>query len=140
MIIISSSGIGETIPLILERNSCLYENIYLITNRFIWDKEGKAIGIKEPIIHSLNKDETSLRDFPEIYRKVKERKNVILLGDNPEDLLMVRGFPYDHLLRIGFLNSEVEKNLPLYKEKFDFLILNDGSLEEVKSLLEEIIT
>jgi len=140
LIIISSSGIGETIPLILERNSCLYENIYLITNRFIWDKEGKAIGIKEPIIHSLNKDETSLRDFPEIYRKVKERKNVILLGDNPEDLLMVRGFPYDHLLRIGFLNSEVEKNLPLYKEKFDFLILNDGSLEEVKSLLEEIIT
>jgi len=55
------------------------ENIKIISNDFEWDKNGKAINYKKPIIHSFNKSETVLKDRPEIYEKVKNRTNVILL-------------------------------------------------------------
>jgi hypothetical protein len=56
----------------------MYSNISLIGNDFVWDKNDVAIDFKKPIIHSMNKDETVLKDFP-IFEKIKDRKNVILL-------------------------------------------------------------
>ena len=51
---------------------------------------------------------------------------------------MVEGFPYDNLIKIGFLNSDTEKNLEIYKKSFDVVIPNDGDLNFVNNLLEEI--
>jgi len=62
-----------------------------------------------------------------------------LLGDNLEDIGMVDGFEYDNLLKIGFLNENIEENLENYKKAFDIVILNDGSMEFVNNLLKEII-
>jgi hypothetical protein len=39
-----------------------------------------AIAAREPIIHSFNKDETVVKNFP-IYEEIKDRKNILLLGD-----------------------------------------------------------
>ena len=114
------------------------ENIHIISNEFEWDSDGRAVKVKEPIIYGMNKDETMIRDFP-AYDVVKNRKNVILLGDNPEDIGMIKGFDYDNLLKIGFLNDNVEKNLDLYKDRFDVVIANDGSMDFVSSILKEIL-
>ncbi len=62
-----------------------------------------------------------------------------MLGDNLEDIGMVDGFEYDNLLKIGFLNENIEENLENYKKAFDIVILNDGSMEFVNNLLKEII-
>jgi len=140
LVIMSASGLGgDIISMFLEKGGKLSPNIYIISNSFLWDEQGSAIGVKKPIIHSLNKDETIVRDFPPIYEKVKDRKNVILLGDNLEDIGMIKGFNYENLIKIGFLNENVEENLEEYKRIYDVLILNDFSIEHVNSLLKEII-
>jgi len=138
IVIMSASGLGtEAISMFLKKEKCFYPNIYIISNSFKWDKNGKAIGVKEPVIHSLNKDETMVKNFP-FYKKIKNRKNVILLGDSPEDVGMIEGFAYKNLIKIGFLNEDVDKNLKLYKKVFDVLILNDSSLYFIKSLIKKL--
>jgi len=138
IVIMSASGLGtEAISMFLKKEKCFYPNIYIISNSFKWDKNGKAIGVKEPVIHSLNKDETMVKNFP-FYKKIKNRKNVILLGDSPEDVGMIEGFAYKNLIKIGFLNEDVNKNLKLYKKVFDVLILNDSSLYFIKSLIKKL--
>lgn len=125
LIIISSSGIGDLVPLFLKKFGKLYDNVKIITNLYKWDKSGNAIGVNEPIIHVFNKDETVLKEFPQIYRKIKDRRNVLLLGDSLGDLGMIEGFDYSNLLKVGFLNYDVDKNLERYKENFDVVITND---------------
>lgn len=139
LIIMSASGLGgDVISMFLEREGKLFSNISIISNSFLWDEGGNAVGVKRPIIHSLNKDETIVRDFPSIYEKVKDRKNVILLGDNSEDIGMIAGFDCDWLIKIGFLNEMVKENLKDYKKVYDVLILNDSSMNYVNTLLKEI--
>ena len=53
---------------------------------------------------------------------------------------MAEGFESDNILRIGFLNEDVEENLEAYKKTFDQIILNDSSMQPVNSLLKEIIS
>lgn len=138
LVIISASGIGDAIPMLLKKEGKLFQNIYIISNFFTWDKNRNAIGIKKPLIHSLNKNEIILKNF-QFFEKIKKRKNVILLGDNLEDIEMVKGFDYNLLMKIGFLNENVKENLESYKKIYDVLILNDGSMEFIYFLLREII-
>lgn len=139
LVIISSSGLGEdSISLCLQRNNVLFSNIYIISNSLIWDEEGNMIGAKEPIIHCMNKDQTMVKDFP-AYSKIKDRRNVLLLGDSLGDIGMIEGFDYNNLIKSGFLNDEVDKSLEEYKKNYDILILNDSSMDYVNGLLNEII-
>jgi cytosolic 5'-nucleotidase 3 len=118
LVIMSSAGLGtEGISLFLKNLNLLSDNIFIASNEFVWDENGQAVAVKEPIIHSLNKDETLAKDFP-FYDKIENRKNVLLLGDNAEDVDMILGFAYDNLIKVGFLNKNIEKNLPLFKKKF----------------------
>jgi HAD superfamily hydrolase (TIGR01544 family) len=123
----------------LENQKSLLPNISLIWNEFIRNKNDVAINFKKPIIHTFNKDETVIKDFSEINQKVKNRKNVILLWDSISDIDMISWFKYDNLLKIWFLNKDIDKNLAGYKENFDVVITDDGSMEFVNKLLEEIL-
>jgi len=138
LVIISSSGLGNSIPMYLKKQGELYGNIHIITNLYEWGEDGKAIGVKEPFIHCMNKDETTIQDHPEAYLAIKERKNVILLGDSLGDLGMITGFDYENLIKIGFLNDKVEENLEEYKKSFDIVITNDSSMDYVNELIKEI--
>ena len=80
-------------------------------NKLKWDENGKAVSVYEPIIHSLNKDETVVSDFPEIFALVKDRDNGLLLGDNIGDLGMAQGFNFVNLLKIGFYEDNKETNI-----------------------------
>ncbi len=139
LIIMSASGLGsDIIAALLEKEGRLYNDIYIISNSFVWDKRDIATDIKKPIIHCLNKDETILKDF-HCYKAVKQRKNVLLLGDNLEDVKMIEGFDYKSLIKIGFLNENVEKNLKYYKRNYDIVILNDSSMDYINMILKEMI-
>jgi len=138
LVIFSSSGIGDAIPMMLEKYNKTSKNIFVVSNMYIWDKNGNAVGINQPIIHSMNKDETSLKEIKPVYEKIKDRKNVLLLGDSIGDIGMIEGFDYKNLLKVGFLNEEVEKNLNLYKENFDIVITNDGDFDFVNDLVGEL--
>ncbi len=138
LIIISSSGLGyDSIEIFLKKNKKMYDNIHIISNSFKWDKNGKAIGINEPIIHVFNKDEQSIKNYP-VYDLIKNRKNVILLGDSMGDLGMITGFNYNNLIKIGFLNENVEENLILYRKNFDIILTNDSDMDYVNKFMRDI--
>lgn len=137
-LIIMSAAPGDMLIEYLKNKKMLYQNIHIIANLFVWNKNGKATGIKEPIIHSLNKQEIEVKSLP-IYRELLKRKNVILLGDNMEDISMISGFPYKNLIKIGFLNENIEENFEEYKKNFDVIITNDLDMNYVNELLKKII-
>ncbi|MBD3244589.1 MAG: hypothetical protein GF335_01200 [Candidatus Moranbacteria bacterium] len=132
IIIFSSSGAGEAIEIFFEKNKINFQNVYFVINRFRWNKSGKAKEVVEPIIHSFNKDETLLKDFKPIFEAVKDRKNVILMGDNLGDLGMVEGFDYNNLFTIGFLNSCHDQLEQAFYKSFDVIFKGDGALESAK--------
>jgi cytosolic 5'-nucleotidase 3 len=137
-LIIMSATIGDIALDSLKFENKLYPNIHFIANMFIWNKEGKAIGVKEPMIHSLNKQEIEIKSLP-IYKELQKRKNVILLGDLIEDLDMIKGFPYENLIKIGFLNDDINDNIEVFKENFDIIITNDSDMTYVNELLKKIV-
>lgn len=138
IIIMSANAIGDTNATYLDYNNCLYNNISFITNRFKYDENGFAIGYFLPVITSLNKDETVIKDFPEIFEKVKDRKNVILIGDGMGDPKMSDGFEYDNIIKIGFLHEKHEENLEYYKNNYDVVLIEDNSIEFVNGFLKNI--
>lgn len=131
LVILSAAGVGtETISLYLERFNKLYENICIVSNTFIWGKDDKVCGVEEPIIHTFNKDYTSVRK-KSFFPKIEKRKNVILLGDSVGDSGMMNGFQYDNIIKIGFLNENAKGKLAKYQETYDIIILNDGPMDYV---------
>lgn len=139
LIIMSSSGLGgDVISMFLEKEGRLYNNVYIISNTYEWDKKGNMIAVKKPFIHVMNKDETIVKEFP-CYKQIKDRENVLLLGDSLGDKGMITGFDYDNLIKIGFVNENVEENLKYYSRAYDILILNDSSMDYVNELLREIV-
>ena len=116
----------------------LYDSIHIISNSLNYDKDGNAVSIREPIIHVFNKGEIALKGLP-IINKLRDRVNVLLLGDSLGDLQMSDGFKYKNIIRIGFLNYEDEEKLEDYKEKYDVVILNDGSIGYVNKLMKRLL-
>jgi 5'-nucleotidase len=138
-VIMSASGLGsESIALYLEHAGKLHDNVHIICNEYEWDEAGHAVGVHEPIIHGLNKHETAIQDYP-AFDAVRERRNVVLLGDSVNDIGMVQGFDYDHLITIGFLNDRVEEHLAHFQEVFDVVLTGDPSMTYVSDLLREIV-
>ena len=139
LLIISSSGLGsEAISMFLKKEGKLYPNIYIVSNCLEWDEKENFIGVKDPIIHSINKDGSLIRKLP-FFKVIKNRRNALLLGDNIEDCQMINGLNYKNVIKIGFLNEEIGENLNAYKNNFDILILDDGEMNYVNDLLKEII-
>ncbi|MDP3026250.1 MAG: haloacid dehalogenase-like hydrolase [Nanoarchaeota archaeon] len=139
LVILSSAGLGmESIQVYLENKKRLYNNIHIVSNSFKWDKEGYIISVNEPIITSMNKDETEIKKFS-FYNHIKNRKNVLLFGDSLGDIGMIKGFDCKNIIKIGFLNNEIEKNIEKYKENYDVVILNDGDMDYVNELLRRLI-
>lgn len=140
LVIMSSSGAGrEGISIFLKKAGCLTANIHIISNEFEWSKDGLAVKAKKPVIYGMNKNETLVCDFPDAYAAVKDRKNIILLGDSVSDVGMAAGFEFENILKIGFLNERIKENLASFKDCFDAIILNDGPMDYVNDLLNGLL-
>ena len=138
MVILSSSGIGNTIPMFLRKDGLLFDNISVLTNEVLFDESGKMTGVAEPIIHSYNKNEIAISQLPN-YAEIEKRTNVLIMGDTLGDLKMVEGFDYDEVIAIGFLIDDVEKNLEDYKKGYDVVILGDSNMDYVNELMGKIL-
>jgi len=137
-IIIMSAAPGDMIRMYLEQDGRMFDNVHLISNFFDFDDNGSVVKVQEPIIHSLNKYETVVKDYP-VYKEVENRKNVLLLGDPIDDIGMVEGFDYDEIIKIGFLNDKIEENKQEYLENFDVVIINDGDMGYVNEVMGKIL-
>lgn len=141
-VIISSNGLwAECIRQFLDHQWVLYSNIHIISNEYIWSDNGVAIWVKQPIIHSLNKDETTLQEFS-FGPTIAERKNIILLWDSLGDLAMSDWFDYDSRTTIGFVNHIPETPDHIqqaYENAFDYCIYWDWDFTLVDQVFEELI-
>ncbi len=126
IIIFSASGCGEAVEMFFEERKLNYSNVYFLVNRFEWDNEERAINFKTPLIHPFNKNEKTIQEIDWLYKKIKKRKNVVLLGDSIADVEMIEGFEYNILLKVGFYNKEYnKKEEKKYKEVYDIILTND---------------
>lgn len=138
LIVLSASVIGDLISMFLESKGLLYHNITVVSNFFDWDSDGNLKAHVGPIIHSENKGEVVLEDFP-VYGDLLKRKNVLIFGDSLGDVEMIGKFPYDNLLKFGFLNEKVDERLEEYKSRYDCVVLNDGDFGFVNEFLEDFL-
>lgn len=137
IVIISANWLWwDSIELYLRNKNLFKDNISIISNKFIWDKNLYAVWYEKPLIHVFNKDETVLKDFPEIHKKVKNRKNVILIWDSLWDPHMADGFDYENLLKIGFLNEKEDELINHYQEKYDVVITWDSDFSFLNNLFQ----
>jgi len=136
-LLIFSAGVGDIIKGHLESENLLYNNMHIISNFFDYDKNGIVRGYKSKIIHSFNKDEFAIKGI-KYFRMIKERKNAILVGDSLGDIGMAKGFEHEVILKIGFLNKNIEKNKNIYEKNFDVVILNDSPMDFVVSMIKDI--
>ncbi len=134
-VIIISAGIGNFIEQFFEVHNCYYDNIYVVSN-FIEFKKGIAVGISNNVIHSLNKNEVALPK--EIKEFVKDRNNIILMGDCIGDVKMARKECRTEALKIGFLEEKIEENLPYYEEEFDVVCTNNTGFDEIAKEIDLI--
>lgn len=130
-VIIISAGISNIIENFLKSNNLLFDNIYILSN-IIKYKDGIIKGFRNEEIHSLNKNQIKMPT--KIEKIIKERENIILLGDNVEDTLMIPKGKEDNTLKIGFLNGHIE-NKKNYEKTFD-VVYEDESLIEIINVLK----
>jgi len=131
-VIIISAGIGNFIEQFLIKNNCNFDNIYIVSN-FLKFENGIAIGVSDNVIHSLNKNEVSLPN--EIKKLIKNRPNIILLGDSISDIRMAREEARKDALKIGFLEEKVEENKTYYIEQFDVVCTENTGYDELSQKL-----
>lgn len=134
-LLVISQGLGDIYSEALNNIGRLTYNIKFISNLFNFDGQGKATGVKEVIVHPYNKHKIQLQKFSFFD---EGRKNIILLGDQIEDVGIVKNFQHDNIIKIGFLNDRVDEKLETFKKNFDIIITGDGSLDYVNNLLKEL--
>lgn len=140
LVIISASPIGEIIQEFLERNNCLYPNIYFVTNSFNWEEgvnDPKMLSVKQPFIFNMNKNKVGIEKY-DFYSAINKKKNLILLGDSFDDINMAENFQYENILKVGILSKHSEANREKFQKEFDLVILDDGSLKPVYEIVKNL--
>ena len=138
VIVLSASWLWtDSIAIYLQEHLDKHQKLYIISNWYIRDENWLAIGRKEPIITSLNKNEAVISEekFPELYNEIKWRKNVILIWDKIEDLNMADGVETKLVLKIWFLNSWIEEKIEFYKQYFDIIINWNQWMQEIQRII-----
>lgn len=137
-ILVFSAGLGDVITSVLRHRSFNYPNVHVISNFFEFD--GPVIkGYLGPPIHVFNKNEQVVKSS-KYFHEVRDRKNVLLMGDSLGDANMAEGVPdQSTVLKIGFLTSNHnDEYLPQYLEKFDIVVVDDQTMEIPMEILNSV--
>lgn len=151
-VLIFSAGLADIIEEVLRQKlHRSFRNVKIVSNRMVFDEEGRLVSFKGKLIHVLNKNEHALDMAAPLHDQlgdsngstndsalVKKRTNVLLLGDHIGDLGMSDGLNYDTRISVGFLNDNVKKSLESYRKAFDVLYLNDAPMWGVLKLVSQL--
>ncbi|CAG0916923.1 unnamed protein product [Notodromas monacha] len=127
-LLVFSAGLGDVIEEILKFQDSLTPNVHIISNRFEFDESGKIVGLKGDVIHPFNKNETATV-HSNYFEDLSHRPNVILMGDSTGDANMADGvIDPRFVLKIGFLNLNIEQRLKSFLDTFDVVLLDDQTM------------
>jgi len=132
-ILIFSAAHTPVIEAHLESKGLLFPNVHIHANTFTFDENGKTTGHGVAVITSTNK---SLRTplSSKFQKEVVGRNQLLLLGDNIDDLGMSAHFDVEKKFAIGFLNQETIPQRTLFEQKFD-LVLETDSLKPILGII-----
>ncbi|ORX55769.1 HAD-superfamily hydrolase [Hesseltinella vesiculosa] len=111
--------------------------MHIVSNMMKFNNQDVCVGFNDPLIHVFNKSEFQLETTP-YFPSIKDRSNVILVGDSLGDLQMSQGVKHDLCLNIGFLNHDIEQLAPRYLQAFDIVIEGDANMNPILEILREI--
>lgn len=134
-VIIISAGIGNFIEQFLIKNNVYFDNIYIVSNMLQFEN-GIAVGVRDNIVHSFNKNEVALPE--EVKTRIGDRSNIILLGDVTSDVLMASEENRTDALKIGFLEEKVEENMQSYKDAYDVVCTDNTGFDDISKKLKLI--
>lgn len=138
-LLIFSAGLGDVLNEIIAQRSSFYPNMKVVANFMRFDDKGVMCGFQGNLIHTFNKNESALENSS-YFDKMADRKNVILLGDSIGDLRMADGIKnMETCLKIGYLNAKVDEWLEEYKEKWDIVLVEDGSLKVAHDIVSSVL-
>ena len=147
-LVIFSAGIGGVIAELLRQKlgETVASHIGLVSNWMKFSGEAESaslVGWSEPLIHMFNKDNRhseSIVGGKFSTEQMRARTNVILLGDGTGDATMAdgAGSTANVVLKIGFLNEKVEERIAAYNTVFDAVVVNDGGMEIVNTILKQV--
>ncbi|OMP04027.1 Pyrimidine 5'-nucleotidase, eukaryotic [Corchorus olitorius] len=151
-VLIFSAGLADIIEEVLRQKvHRSFKNIKIVSNRMVFDDCGRLVSFKGKLIHVLNKNEHALDMAAPLHDQigdidkpitdntsVKQRTNVLLLGDHIGDLGMSDGLNYENRICVGFLNDNIEKNLESHRNAFDIVYLNDAPMTGVLKLATQL--
>ena len=64
------------------------------------------------------------------------RKNIILLGDNVADVNMANSNDLDGILKIGFLEENIEENKDIFVKNFDVVGVDNVGYDELSKKIK----
>ncbi|XP_064389119.1 7-methylguanosine phosphate-specific 5'-nucleotidase A-like isoform X2 [Halichondria panicea] len=139
-LLIFSAGLWDSVSEILEQQQGpLGDNAHIVSNRLVFNKAGVAVDYQRPVIHSYRKGTIPDR-FMDVKNSIQGRYNVVLLGDTLSDTKMTAGLErVDHVIKIGFLNSNEKELMSKYKERFDIVLTGDPDLSTPLCVLKTIL-
>jgi len=135
-VLVFSAGLADIIEEVFRQKlHRSFKNIKVVSNRMVFNEEGRLVSFKGKTIHVLNKNEHALDMAAPVhdnlgdpngsiddYSLVKKRTNVLLLGDHIGDLGMSDGLIYENRIAVGFLL--VTSTLPCFiQNRSDVAIL-----------------
>lgn len=138
-VLVFSAGLGECVVSAMRAAGLLLPHVKVVSNFLEYDDAGLIVGVKGEVIHTHNKNETAIKNT-DYYERVKERNNVLLMGDNMGDAGMAEGMEHcDVVIKIGFLGRNTEANLQNYIKTFDIVLLNDHTMDVANSILKCLV-
>ena len=109
-LIIISAGIGNFIESFLKHNNCNFDNVYISSNK---------------ILFNIQKENES--------EKIKNRNNILLLGDQVSDLNMINKKKHPSVISVGFLTPDSPKEDII--SNFDIVCEENDNYNDIKNLL-----
>lgn len=134
--LIFSAGFGDFIIEYLKHHKLYSPFIHVISNFARYNTEGKIVGWNENIIHPFNKNE-SHSEFPALASVVKNRPNVLLVGDSASDIHMADGARHATVLSIGFLNGK-ESLRQSFEAEYDIVVGKDAAFRVPNTILNKV--
>ena len=136
---IISAGIGNVIMEMFTQKSKIYSNMKIVANFIEYDEKDLPCKFTGETIHMFNKNDAISFD-KDYFKTIKNRTNIILLGDSEGDELIADGLPNaKNILKIGFLNKIDETKLEKYKNIFDIVLINDLTFDTPNQILKYIL-
>jgi len=123
LIVFSSSGLwDESIKDVFDKFWVKMDNIFVISNQLLFDKNWKFIWVKEPIIHGANKTLKTFINDKKIKEIIEDKEQVLLIWDSLWDLKMVDWLSFDKILKIWFYLEDKPEIENIWKQKYDIVL------------------